>query len=333
MSRSFAKSQRFSMSIMSKVKTVLLINVSGLGDIMSSIIVAQSLHQYNVSYLIPSKFSGLFSCTKYSEYSSDCVPEQFFDLIIDLTGNKASRQLMRHLKGKQKLGRYKNLLSRFKYSHVYHHQVPKYTSRDHIVWDYIPVLNFLNLSVGDTLYLEDTSNVNYDGKYPRKVVIHIGADRSIRRIPESLVISFCRYFQKHNIPVRLVGTESDIAMNICKKADGYPIYEQGTLVELKKWLQQTLVLIAPDSGIFHLGSALGVFTLGLYGPNTYQRAGSINPNATEYSLGYDCRPCRQDKLCPYENRCMQYLEIKPILKKLKEFLSTNGATFNLDNFE
>ncbi|CAG9000850.1 MAG: hypothetical protein CENE_02857 [Candidatus Celerinatantimonas neptuna] len=329
----FVKSQEFSMITTGKVKTALLINVSGLGDIISSIIVAQSLKQYNVSYLIPSKFRGLFFCTQYSEYTSDCVPEQFFDLIIDLTGSRTSRQLIRFLKGKQKLGRYKNLLSRFKYSHLYHHQVPKYTSKDHIVWDYIPVLKFLNLSVGDTLYLGDISNVNYDEKCPREVVIHIDADRSIRRIPESLVISFCRYFQKNNIPVRLVGTESDIAMKICKKVDGYPIYEQGTLVELKKWLQHTLVLIAPDSGVFHLGSALGVFTLGLYGPNTYQRAGSVNPNATEYSLNYNCRPCRQDKLCPYENRCMQHLEIKPILKKLKEFLSTNGITFNLDNFE
>lgn len=294
-------------------QSALLINISGIGDIISSLIVANAMaHEYTISYLIPKKFKGLLTNTNYQEITTDALPDTKFDVVIDLTSNADSRKLIQQLHGTRKIGRIKNWIQRFKFCRIYHQMVPKYPESDHIVWDYLPILQRLGYQAATQLSFPRT-----DIALQPQIAIHIGADKEIRRIPESLVIELCRYFSEKQYRIRLLGTESDIAQRIQQQAGDSVCYEQGDLSQVRTWLSQSALVIAPDSGLFHLASAMGIPTIGLYGPNTYARAGAINTNATELSLSYDCRPCNQNKPCPYQNRCMKDITLEMVLEKVQ----------------
>lgn len=294
------------------MKKALLVNLSGLGDVVSSLIVANSLERdYEVSYLISETFSGLFDGTVYSEFTTNKIPEYKFDLIVDLTSNAESRAIIKMTKGDLVIGRVKNFFQRVKFNFIYTSFVEKYPEMDNIIWDYLPILDRLNLIPNQQIFLGEIDKRKLD-----QVCIHIGADKEIRRIPKDLVIDLSNYLSSIGYTVRLIGTEHEIANDIIASTGSKVIYESSNLIKVKEWLSQSKFVIASDSGIFHLSAALGIPTLGVYGPNTYKRAGSINSNAKELSLDYDCRPCNQNQKCPHSNRCMKNITLDDILNKI-----------------
>lgn len=300
------------------MKKALIINLSGIGDVISGLYVSNPLIRqgYDVSFLIRNEFKTLFSDTKYNEYTNKNLPQNSFDLIVDLTSDKNSREIIKKLKSKNKIGRYKNLFNRIKYGFVYTKQVKKYPETDHIVYDFSPVLAHLDLSPDNSTYL--------DLEFPKissgEVCIHVGAHTRKRCIPFELIVETCLFFKKRGIPVRLIGYERDIAARVLQLTENYPIYKLGTLQETKKWLNNAILVVAPDSGIFHLSSALNTKSIGLYGPNTYRRSGSINENATCLELDFSCRPCDQNEHCPYDIRCLNLITLDMLKARIAEML-------------
>jgi len=290
------------------MKTALLVNTSGLGDIVSSLIVGNALlAEYRVSYLIPASFRGLFTDTPFGEFVDDSLPESDFDLVIDLVSNKKSRKIIRRLSSSAKIGRAKNRLQRLKLFRTYTASVPKHSPAGHIVWDYLPILNKLQLQANKRIYLETPYKGNGSG-----ISVHVGAQRKIRRIPLELVIKLSKYCETRGIPLRLIGNEAYEVAQALRATNGYAYHEYGSLKDLKHWLVDSKAVIASDSGVFHLSSALRVPTLGLYGPNTYARSGSINACAEYVELDYECRPCNQNAECPFNNRCMTEIPFSAI---------------------
>lgn len=294
------------------MKKILLINVSGIGDIISSLIVANPLlEQGEVSYIIPKNFQGLLSDTFFTEYTTDNLPNEKFDLLIDLTTNKESRKLTQSVNASRKIGRCKNFGQKIRFFNIYNKMVSKFPTSDHITWDYKPILDYLKIPMGKTTYLKTTLMAQ-----EKEVCIHVGADKEIRRIPVGLIVEICEYYKKNNVPVRIIGIEQDVIEEILAKTQHYPVYEKGNLADVKRWLNNSMITIASDSGLFHLASALGKKCVGLYGPNTSKRAGSINPNARFVELDFECRPCNQNIACPYDNRCMKNIQFEMLVPYL-----------------
>lgn len=296
------------------MRKVLIINLSGIGDVISGLYVSNPLLKidYKISYLIRDSFSGLFFDTEHDEYTNKNLPLEYFDLLIDLTSNKESRLLVNKINAKIKIGRYKNIFSKIKYSRMYTKQVKKYPKTDHIVYDYQPILDTLKVSPDKNTYLPLT----IDKKYNNEVCIHIGAQNRLRCIPFGLIILTCQFFKNKKVPVRLIGYEKDIAQQILDETDNYPIYELGSLRQTKTWLNNSSLVIAPDSGIFHLASALRTPVIGIYGPNIYSRSGSINKNAQSIEKDFPCRPCNQNNECPYNIRCLKSIEFEDLYEKI-----------------
>ena len=59
------------------------------------------------------------------------------------------------------------------------------------------------------------------------------------------------------------------------------------------------LVIGVDSGLTHLAAALGVPTLGLYGPTSAELTGARGPKAHNIASGFDCAPCMQ-RQCSYQ---------------------------------
>ena len=72
----------------------ILVNTSGIGDTISRLIAANPLLQKaNVTYVINGKFKGHLKGTKFKEVVHDRLPDDRFDLLIDMTSNKYRRNI------------------------------------------------------------------------------------------------------------------------------------------------------------------------------------------------------------------------------------------------
>ena len=295
------------------MKKVLIINISGLGDIVASLSIANALvaRGDSVDFLIRKAFASLFQDLLYQEYNEYKLPTEEYDIIIDVTSNNKSREITKRISAGIKIGRYKNLLQKIKNQFIYKRQVKKYSVDNNIISNHFPILKALQLDISEDVSLLFNEKIKLQSV--EEVCIHIGAENKLRKIPLALIVELCFYFKKQGIGVRLIGIESDIASIVMKETNNYPIYETGTLAEVSKWLINSRLVIAPDSGIFHLASALQVPSIGLYGPNTSKRASGNYPNSKIIELEFDCRPCNQNKSCPYNIRCLNEITLKMLL--------------------
>ena len=299
---------------------IALVNLSGIGDVISSLSVGSPLSRKNkVTYIIPKAYQGLFSNSDFEESIPSDLNSKKFDIVIDLTSNKESRKLVKSISAKYKIGRYKNKIQKLKYSFVYNKMANKFPIHDNIIMDYKPILDLFGLDFSNIIELKTPIK-----EIKKEIIIHIGADKEIRRIPTDLIVEISNYAQINSISVRLVGTEEHLANEILSRTKNYPTYEKGSLETVKNWLNNSSLIIAPDSGIFHLGSALGKKSIGLYGPNTVQRAGVKAINSKHIELDYDCRPCNQNIACPYSNKCMHDISFSQLKHCIDE-------TFKIDD--
>ncbi|MBF0339956.1 MAG: lipopolysaccharide heptosyltransferase I [Magnetococcales bacterium] len=95
-----------------------------------------------------------------------------------------------------------------------------------------------------------------------------------------------------------------------------------TLEQLAAHLAHAHGVIATDTGPAHLAAALGVPTVGLYGPTPTERIGIVGPRV-RHRIGLCPRaPCRQ-RVCPLADQpdlCLRSLEPGPIWETLRELV-------------
>ena len=90
------------------------------------------------------------------------------------------------------------------------------------------------------------------------------------------------------------------------------------LLEMAGVLHQANSVIGVDTGLTHLSAALGVKTIGLFGPSSAFLSGSLGPCAINLSVEYECSPClsRKCKKVYYNETppCYQSLNPERVLK-------------------
>ena len=309
---------------------IVLLSPNSIGDIICSLIVGNACSAVaDVSYIVPEYAMGLFKGTRFREYTRPNLPSGTFDLLVDLASTKRSRHLVRQISAREKVGRANGRLQQVWCRSLYHTLVEKHPAK-HIVYDYKPILDYLGLLPASTIYLSHRADSLPTDR--KEVCIHIGARDKVRYLPVDLIVQICRYFSDRRIPVRLIGTERERAEEIRSRTVGFqPTWEQGDLSVVKKWLSNALLTIAPDSGIFHLASALGCKTLGIYGSKPYSRTGSINPNATAVEGNCACQRQKRSIRSPYrdidcrmgsDSRCLREIPFAVVQHKIETLLQS-----------
>lgn len=84
------------------------------------------------------------------------------------------------------------------------------------------------------------------------------------------------------------------------------------------------VVVANDSGALHLAGALGVKTVGIYGPTHERYSAPITPyedarSVTTLSEDVFCRPCFLAD-CPIDHRCMKRIATRRVYDEVRRFL-------------
>jgi heptosyltransferase-2 len=62
-------------------------------------------------------------------------------------------------------------------------------------------------------------------------------------------------------------------------------------------------VVANDSGAMHLGAALGIPTIGIFGPTKPDETHPVGRRAVFIRGEAECSPCRH-AVCPIDHRCM-----------------------------
>jgi ADP-heptose:LPS heptosyltransferase len=89
------------------------------------------------------------------------------------------------------------------------------------------------------------------------------------------------------------------------------------VAELGGFLQECAVVIANDSGPMHIAAAIGVPTIGIFGPTDPARHGPYGPSCgTVSKADLHCIICNKLE-CPYGHECMKQLSIEDLLAQVE----------------
>jgi len=100
---------------------------------------------------------------------------------------------------------------------------------------------------------------------------------------------------------------------------------QTTLVELMVLIQHGSYLICNDSGPMHLGYALGIPLIALFGATDPLKTGPSGALSDYLFNKTDCGPCFK-RVCPLDHRCMKNLSPDQVFKKLQTKLPVHGSS-------
>ena len=325
-----------------KVK-ILVIRFSSIGDIVLTSPVVRCLKQQingdlEVHFLTKKQYvsivehnpylSKVYAITKSTNEIINKLKNERFDYVIDLHKNLRSKRVIKKLKCLaftfDKINVQKWLMTTFKINKLPNiHVVDRY-------FEAVKILGVKNDGKGLDFFIPKKDEVeltelpvSHQNGY---IAFAIGAQHATKRLPTDKIISSC---QKINQPIILLGGIEDaetaqkianavgeLVYNACGK---YNINQSASLVK------QCQMLITHDTGLMHIGAALGVKIIAVWG-NTIPAFG-MYPYYPHHPEKYviienknlSCRPCSKlgyDQ-CPKKHfKCMKDIDEMEIVKNI-----------------
>jgi heptosyltransferase-2 len=325
-----------------KIK-ILIIRFSSIGDIVLTTPVIRCLQQQlegkiELHFLTKNQYKSILSSNpriakvygiekSTNEIIEDLKLEQY-DYIVDLHKNLRSKRVIRKLKVLSftfdKLNYQKWLITTFKIN-----KLPKI----HIVERYLNAVKPLgveNDGLGLEYYISENDVVDlktlpltHQNGY---VSFAIGAQHNTKRLP---LEKMCKILQQLNLPVVLLGGKEDVAAaEFIQQTVGEKVFNgcgKFNLNQSASLVKQSKVLLTHDTGLMHIGAALGVSIISVWG-NTIPAFGMYPyypKNSEKFVIiennDLSCRPCSKigyDK-CPKKHfNCMNGLENEKIVNEI-----------------
>lgn len=178
-------------------------------------------------------------------------------------------------------------------------------------------------------WARDWWNEHVDSRPAPTIALHVGSqDREFSRWPVRRFVELAERARIHNrnLSVMLTGTapERELIDAFISMYSGHAIdaSDPGSLMRTAALLKRCNLLVSNDTGIMHLGAALGVPTVGLFGPNSPRYWAPVGPRATYvYDTKVPCSPClnlyadRWPLACshPEKGRCMLDITVDSVM--------------------
>jgi heptosyltransferase II len=172
-------------------------------------------------------------------------------------------------------------------------------------------------------------NEHYGLRPAPTIALHVGSqDREFSRWPVWRFVELAERARIRNrgLSVMLTGTasERELIHTFISMYSGPAIdaSDTGSLMRTAALLKRCNLLVSNDTGIMHLGAALGVPTVGLFGPNSPRYWAPLGPRATYvYDTKVPCSPClnlyadRWPLACshPEKGRCMLDITVDSVM--------------------
>ncbi len=322
----------------------LIIRFSSIGDIVLTTPVVRGLKQQvegaEVHYLTKPQFASLLTDNPYidkvhtlSKNINDTVKDivkEDFDYIIDLHHNLRTSLIKRKLPvvsfAFDKLNFKKWLLVNIKIN-----KMPKV----HIVERYMDTLKVFDVKEdgkGLDFYIPKIDNIipeqkhsAFNGKY---MVVVLGANHATKQIPKEKLVGI---INNSGIPVCLVGGKDvELVSQEIEEQLKVPFLNTVGKINLNQsasFIQQSSIVLTPDTGMMHIASAFQKDIISLWG-NTVPDFGMFPYKAGEQSKIFEvnnlrCRPCSKIGFikCPKKHfKCMNDINNDQIIKHIQSLI-------------
>lgn len=328
-----------------EIKKILCIKPRGIGDIVLSTIILDSLKNafpnseihYLTEHFAKQSLSNNPLITKVLTMGKKDFPlktalkirKEKYDLLLDLWSNPRSAQIT-FLSGVKLRAGFAYRGRKYAYNILATSERGDYHSAEHN----LKILEALNIPITSKrlhFYVDEN-----DFKKAKEFIANNFLNEKIigiipaggwesKRCDKEKWVSICKEIIK-SIDVKFLilwgpGDEIDaefIKANLSQKAVLAPSTELKGMTALMKHCS---LIIANDSGPMHISAAIGLPTLGIFGPTNPKAHGPYSQNS-DYIIKDDlfCIVCNL-LVCPYNHECMKMLNEKLIVEKVKNLLA------------
>jgi ADP-heptose:LPS heptosyltransferase len=155
-------------------------------------------------------------------------------------------------------------------------------------------------------------------------VLHPGATKTYKLWPDAHFAEIAAALAGRGQQVVLMGAGSDAAhvdailqqLPAAVRARVASICNQLSLAELASFLQEARLMIGNDSGPFHMGAALGVRGVVIFGPTEADLWSPISPSSTLLQNRSVCRPDCTRHHCEQNYRCLSAVTPQQVLQAI-----------------
>ena len=160
--------------------------------------------------------------------------------------------------------------------------------------------------------------------------LHPGSPVSIKRWPAEYFAELADALIAHyGAQVIMLGNaeERPIADQIQGAASGalWNLAGKTTLLELLGILRNCTGFIGIDSGPMHLAAAVGIPTVGLFGPSDASRFGPVGPHVCTIQAATDCcSPCMGERCREERTSCIEDIPVARVWNALEGLLESSG---------
>lgn len=324
---------------------ILIIKPRGIGDIVLSTIVLENLHyhfknvkiDYLTEYFAKHSVSNNPLVNKVlTMHKKDNVlkvawklRKEKYDIILDLWSNPRTAQITFLSGAKFRVG-YAYRGRKYAYNILGTSEKGEHHSAEHN----LELLKSINVEVVskniqyhvgnlEKFFADDFFSENNLDSERVIGIIPAGGWDSKRCTKEKWVDISSSLIDKFNFKILILwgpGDESDA--DFIKNSIPYNclLAPKSTLPQLAALISKCSVIIANDSGPMHISAAIGIPTLGIFGP-TNPKAHRPYSNNSTYIINdkLDCIICNK-LICPFNHECMRELDVELVVKKVKVLL-------------
>ena len=127
------------------------------------------------------------------------------------------------------------------------------------------------------------------------VVLHSAGGWETKQLPEATWLQVARTLPGATVPVFSWGNEKEraLARSLAARCDGLALPERLGMSALCALLMQARAVVGADTGLLHLGAALGTPTVSFWGPSASWRSAPLGDRDWQIESNPDCGPCFQ----------------------------------------
>jgi len=153
-----------------------------------------------------------------------------------------------------------------------------------------------------------------------------------KRWPAQYFVQLCdELIEKKKGYVLIFGGEEEKELkerikNMVIQKENVVIVEENSIIRTASIIKRCSLFISNDTGLMHLSTALGVPTLGIFGPTNYKRTAPYGKFGNYIKSSLKCSPCLRypfyslnSKIkCKKNFLCLQKITVKMVIDKLEE---------------
>ncbi len=181
---------------------------------------------------------------------------------------------------------------------------------------------FLDIPVEVTIRIRNEILSHCTGPY---IVLFPGASDRRKQWGTNKFMELARLIRSMGIIPVIVGgkKEEKVGEAIAACSQGINTAGERTLVETAAILENASLLVSADSGVLHMASALGVGTVGLFGPSSIVKWGPRGPRDIVITRHFPCSPCSlygTIPACSSGYRCLEDISLEEVFTSISALL-------------